>query len=180
MFLVNTTPSFSIQLIGTVLVLRFGIPPNHKAMKKLIVPICLLLIFSCKEKEDPDEYVANGIVPLNEANLTGSWDVVKVNYYALPNDSLVDSKVHPKKAIVLAFKANKNLIAYQNGSADSIGMYTIVKKGDKNYLVFTDGSTIRDSNEVLLFNKTTLLLSTRMDAITGNKQGYSKVFLQKL
>lgn len=149
-------------------------------MKKLIVPICLLFIFSCTEKEDPDEYVANGIVPLNEANLTGSWDVVKLNYYALPNDSLVDSKVYPKEAVVLVFNANKNLVAYQNGAADSMGVYTIVKKDDKTFLVFTDGLTIPDSNEVLLFNKTTLMLSTRMDAIAGNKQGYTKVFLQKL
>lgn len=149
-------------------------------MKKLIVPICLLLIFSCKEKEDPDEYVANGIVPLNETNLTGSWDIVKLNYYALPNDSLVDSKVYPKEAVVLAFRANKNLVAYLKGAADSIGAYAIVKKGNQNFLVFTNGINVPDSNEVLVFNKTTLVLSTRMDAITRNKHGYTKVFLQKL
>jgi hypothetical protein len=150
-------------------------------MKKLILPVCFFVFIGCSKKDNNDDTSSSKFttVTFNNAYLTGTWDINKEEYYNLANDSLKDADHYDKGYLMLTFGADNSLIATEDGDSDNIGSYSIVKKGNKNILVFYGGGGNNDSSEVVSYSSTTMVLSDKMDAITSHDNFYSKMYLTK-
>lgn len=149
-------------------------------MNKLILPLCFLVFIGCKKDKDDNSSTTTtpAAVVFNKANLIGTWEINKDETYKLANDSLIDTDVFDKGYLSVTFHADNSIIATEDGDSENIGNYTIVKKGNKDILVFI-GLGDNDSNEVMSFSATSMVWSSKIDAIAWGDNIYSKSYLTK-
>lgn len=145
-------------------------------MKKYILPLCILAIVACSK--DEDEKTTETTVEFNKANLTGAWNVTKIEGYTLPGDSLFQTMPFTAGQAVATFNSD-NSYSITSPFGNATGTFSIIKISGKDALITKETGEDPDTAEIVTFSKTAMVFSDREQELRDGDDDWTKTYLSK-
>ncbi len=146
-------------------------------MKKLMIPMLLLAIVACKKEDDKKED-PNAAVAFNKEAVVGTWKINKFEEYSIPGDSLKLAYNVPDGTGTFTLGSDNKYATVLPLGSDN-GTYTIAKLNGKDLLILLEAGKQPDTNEVVLFTKTSFVISNKDAETRRGSNDYSKGYLSK-
>jgi hypothetical protein len=117
-------------------------------------------------------------VAFSKEAVVGTWKINKFEQYSIPGDSLeLVYNVPDGTGTFNLGSDNKYATALPLGSDN--GTYTIAKLNGKDLLILLEAGKQPDTNEVVLFTKTSFVISNKDAETRKGSNDYSKGYLSK-
>ncbi|MCU0441698.1 MAG: hypothetical protein MUE96_04805 [Bacteroidia bacterium] len=150
-------------------------------MKKLIIPILLLAMVACKKEEDKKEEVKpdpNAPVAFTKEAAVGTWQINKFEEYAIPSDTIKFTFNVPAGQGTFTLGSDNSYSTVLPLGSDN-GTYIIGKLNGKDLLILLETGKQPDTNEVVLFTKSSFVISNKDAETRKGSNDYSKGYLSR-
>ncbi len=140
--------------------------------------MAVALIACSKSEDDAAKTDPNAQVEVTKANLVGTWNITKIEGFAIPGDSLFQTmNFNPGSATFTITSDNKYTTV--SGFGTSSGDYVLTTVNGKNLLILLEPGDPADTAEVLSLTKNSMVTTDKQQELNEGDDEYTKTYLSR-
>ena len=140
--------------------------------------MAVALIACSKSEDDAAKTDPNAQVEVTKANLVGTWNITKIEGFAIPGDSLFQTMNFNAGDATLTL-TNDDKYTTTSTFGTSSGTYTVATLNGKKMLITIEPGDPADTMEVLSLTKNAMLGTDKQQEINRNDDEYTKTYLSR-